>query len=180
MLFGPFRDFWPKGYPYGKVQNSYFSKSQPDFNKFGFLAEGKNVENIYPSSPQSVFMAQKSTIPGLREPGCVIKTGGVNKIWRLSGFCASEVRGGVSQYLGFSHATAGNAVPRSAAARAAHASRDPTVDSEGKRGYLSYRYGVSTVQSVNCEGGVKKEGGKVDPPSFFTSHPFYPQSQIHK
>ena len=76
MLFGRFGDFWPKGYPYGNVQNPYFSRSQPDFNKFGFLAEGKNIEKIYLSSPQSVFMAQKLIIPGLWGPSCVVKTGG--------------------------------------------------------------------------------------------------------
>ena len=54
MLFGRFSDFQPKGYPYENVQNPYFSKSQPDLNKFGFLAEGKNVENIYQSSPERV------------------------------------------------------------------------------------------------------------------------------
>ena len=65
-----------KGYPYGNVQNPYFSKSQQDFNKFGFLVEGENVENIYQSSPHSGFMVQKATIPGLWGPSCVLKTGG--------------------------------------------------------------------------------------------------------
>ena len=44
--FGRFDVFWPKGYPYGNARNRDFSKSTPDFIKFGFPREGKNVDNI--------------------------------------------------------------------------------------------------------------------------------------
>ena len=41
----------PKGYPYGNVQNLELSKSVPDFIKFRFPREGKNVDNICIVSP---------------------------------------------------------------------------------------------------------------------------------
>ena len=54
MLSARLGEFGPTGYPYGNDQNAYFSKSQKDFNKLGFPAEGQNFENIYQLSPEGV------------------------------------------------------------------------------------------------------------------------------
>ena len=70
---------------WGKKNTSLFSglvfflpreKKHAHINKTSFLAESRNVENIYPCSAQGVFMAQKPTIPGLWGPSCMEKQGG--------------------------------------------------------------------------------------------------------